>query len=346
MDGPTSLNLAEHTTLRVGGAADSWVIAHSDADLCDAVRRCDESGVPVLLLGGGSNLLVGDVGFRGQVIQVATLGFDLLEDEADHVVVRIAAGEGWDDVVARAVERGWTGIEALSGIPGLVGATPVQNVGAYGQDIAQTLVEVEVLDRASGEIVTLRASDCGFGYRTSRFKQETDRWVILAVTARLGTSGLGRIAYPELAGELQIAVGDEAPVQAVRDAVLALRGRKGMVLNADDHDTWSAGSFFTNPIVTREVASAMPQECPRYPADSGVKLSAAWLIAGAGINPGFGLADDARARISTRHTLALTNRGGATADDLLELARTVRARVQDAYGIELEPEPRLISCVL
>lgn len=346
MGGPTSRILAEHTTLRVGGAADSWVVAGSDADLCDVVRQCDAEGVPVLLLGGGSNLLVSDDGFRGQVVQVATRGRDVPEETADSVLIRLAAGEVWDDVVAWTVSRGLAGIEALSGIPGLVGATPVQNVGAYGQDVGQVIVRVEALDRSTGEVVAISGADCGFGYRTSRFKAEPDRWVILGVTMRLGTSDTGRIAYPELARELDVAVGAPAPVPAIRDAVLRLRGRKGMVLVGHDHDTWSAGSFFTNPIVSAHMAAAVPEDCPRYPADSGVKLSAAWLIAHAGIEPGFGLRPDAPARISGRHTLALTNRGGATAEDLLELARAVRDRVRDTFGITLEPEPRLVNCSL
>lgn len=346
MDGLLRRTLAEHTTLRVGGPADAWVVADSAADLCDAVRRCDTGGVPVLILGGGSNLLVADDGFRGQVVQVATRGREVLDETDGSVTLRLAAGEGWDDVVAFAVDRGWVGIEALSGVPGLVGATPVQNVGAYGQDVAQVIVAVEALDRSTGRVVEIPAEECSFGYRTSRFKADPDRWVILTVTMRLGTSGLGRVAYPELARQLGVAVDDTASVAAVREAVLSLRGRKAMVLDADDPDTWSAGSFFTNPIVAAEVAESLPEECPRYPADSGVKLSAAWLIAHAGIEPGFGVSESARARISSRHTLALTNQGGATAADILELARTVRARVREAFGIDLEPEPRLVSCSL
>ncbi len=346
MDGPTSRILAEHTTLRVGGAADSWVIASSDADLCAAVRQCDADGVPVLLLGGGSNLLVADDGFRGRVVQVATQGREVVEEGEDSVTIRLAAGEVWDDVVLWAVGHGWTGVEALSGIPGLVGATPLQNVGAYGQDVAQTVTSVRALDRTTCDVVELSETECGFGYRTSRFKADPDRWVILGVTMRLGTSGTGRIAYPELARELGVAVGDPAPVQATRDAVLRLRGRKAMLLVADDHDTWSAGSFFTNPIVPVDVAMSVPEDCPRYPAESGVKLSAAWLIAHAGIEPGFGLRPDTVARISSRHTLALTNRGGATAEDLLDLARAVRDLVRDMFGITLEPEPRLVNCSL
>ncbi len=346
MDGPTSRILAEHTTLRVGGAADSWMIASSEADLCAAVRECDADGVPVLLLGGGSNLLVADDGFRGRVVQVATHGREVVEEGDDSVTLRLAAGEVWDDIVLWAVGHGWTGVEALSGIPGLVGATPLQNVGAYGQDVAQTVVSVRALDRTTGDVVELSETECGFGYRTSRFKTDPDRWVILGATMRLGTSGTGRIGYPELARELGAAVGAPAPVAAIRDAVLKLRGRKGMVLAADDHDTWSAGSFFTNPIVAPETAAELTADCPRYAAAEGVKLSAAWLIGHAGIEPGFGLRSDAPARISSRHTLALTNRGGATAEDLLELARAVRDRVRDTFGITLEPEPRLVNCAL
>ena len=338
--------LADHTTLRVGGPADAWVTATSGSELRDVVRELDASGTPVLILGGGSNLLVDDAGFRGTVVQVATGGVDLIAEASDDVVIRVAAGECWDDLVAQAVAQGWAGVEALSGIPGLVGATPVQNVGAYGQEVAQVVEVVRALDRVTGHEVDLAADVCGFGYRTSRFKDEPDRWLILGVDLRLPRSSSGRVTYPELARDLGVQIGDAAPLADVRTAVLGLRAGKGMVLDADDHDTWSAGSFFTNPIVPVDVAMALPEECPRYPAEAGVKLSAAWLIARAGIERGFAIDESSRARISMRHTLALTNRGSASAEDVLDLARAVRSRVRDTFGITLEPEVRLVNCSL
>jgi UDP-N-acetylmuramate dehydrogenase len=337
--------LADHTTLRVGGAASAWFVASTDDELVGEVRRCDQSGVPVLLVGGGSNLLVSDAGFPGAVIEVATTGV-AATDLGDSVRVELAAGESWDDIVSRSVARGWTGIEALSGIPGRVGATPVQNVGAYGQDVSQVIASVRVLDRSSGEVRELDREGCGFGYRTSLFKREAGRWVVLSVSMVLGTSGRGVVRYRELAESLGVAVGDEVDVAAIRGATLALRARKGMVLDPGDHDTWSAGSFFTNPVVSPDVAAGIPPECPRYPAEDGVKLSAAWLIEHAGMTKGFALSESAPAAISHKHTLALTNRGGATAADLVDLARTIRDRVRDRFAIDLRPEPVLVGLTL
>jgi len=339
------MTLADCTTLRVGGPADDWVVATTEDDLVAAVRAGDSTGTPLLLLGGGSNLVVADAGFAGTVVQVATRGVDA-EPVDGGVRVTLAAGEPWDDVVSRAVARGWAGIEALSGIPGLAGATPVQNVGAYGQDVSQVISGVRALDRASGEVVELTAAQCGFGYRTSAFKREPARWVVLSVTMLLGDGGRGTVRYAELASALGVPVGGDADVTAIRGAVLSLRARKGMVLDAADHDTWSAGSFFTNPVVAADVAAGIPAECPRYPAEAGVKLSAAWLIEQAGIGRGYALAPDAPAAISGKHTLALTNRGRARADDLVALAREVRERVQARFGIVLVPEPVLVGLTL
>lgn len=334
--------LADRTTLRVGGPASSWATVTDEDELIATVRACDAAGTPVLLLGGGSNLLVADDGFPGTVLEIRTSGVDAVDD-GDRVTVTLAAGEVWDDVVSRAVARGWTGIEALSGIPGRVGATPVQNVGAYGQDVAQVITGVRVLDRVAGQVQEWSAADCGFGYRTSVIKRDPGRWVVLAVTMALGTDGRGVVRYTELAQSLGVGVGDRADVAAIRGAVLSLRTRKGMVLAADDPDTWSAGSFFTNPIVDEETAASVDAECPRYPAPNGVKLSAAWLIEQSGIGRGFAISPDARAAISGRHTLALTNRGGASAADVVALARTVRDRVQERTGIRLVPEPVLVG---
>ncbi len=338
--------LAERTTLHVGGPPDAWVVARTEAELVEATTL-GTGGAPVLILGGGSNLLVADAGFRGTVVEVATRGI-APDVQESHVELRLAAGEPWDDVVALAVARGWTGIEALAGIPGLVGATPVQNVGAYGQEIASVVARVRALDRSTGVIVELDPPDCGFGYRTSGFKADPERWVVLEVVLRLGVGGLGVLRYAELADALGARVGDAAGVAAIRAAVLDLRRSKAMVIDPVgpvDHDAWSAGSFFTNPVVADDESERIPAGCPRYPAPAGTKLSAAWLIEHAGIGRGFALPGSAAA-ISSRHTLALTNRGGATAAEVLDLARAVRSAVQAAFAITLEAEPRLVGCAL
>ena len=333
--------LAERTTLRVGGPADDWVVARSEAEIVDAVRSADVAGTAVLLLGGGSNLLVADAGFPGTVVEIDSRGMRVNDDEG--VELTVAAGESWDAVVAHAVASGWSGIEALSGIPGRVGATPIQNVGAYGQDVSQTLASVRVLDRSDGGIRTLEGPDCGFGYRMSRFKADAGRWVVLSLTLRLDASGVGVVRYAELARELGVEVAEQAPVEDIRSGVLALRARKGMVLDDTDPDTWSAGSFFTNPVVDDAAAERVPEGCPRYPSAFGTKLSAAWLIENAGIGKGFALSPMSPAAISGKHTLALTNRGGATAADLLDLARAVRAAVQARFSVDLDIEPTLVG---
>ncbi len=339
------LSLASHTTLRVGGPADSWHTAESDDALVAAVTAADSEGRPVLLLGGGSNLLVADEGFRGTVISVETRGVTVVETGHDEVTLTVAAGEVWDDVVSRVVAHGWSGVEALSGIPGRVGATPVQNVGAYGQEVAQVIRSVRVLDRRSGAVSDLASENCSFAYRTSALKQDPQRWVVLSVTMQLRTGDLGTVSYAELADALGTEIGGSADVQAIRGAVLSLRARKGMVLSESDHDTWSAGSFFTNPVVSEATAGALPDGCPRFPASDGVKVSAAWLIGEAGIERGYAL-PGSRAAISTKHSLALCNRGGATAAEVVDLARDVRAHVHAAFGITLEPEPVLVGLTL
>jgi len=338
----TTPTLAERTTLRVGGPADTWVVARSGAELVDAVLSADAAGTPLLLLGGGSNLLVADAGFAGTVIEVDSRGVEV-DVVGDDVHLAVAAGEPWDAVVAHAVANGWSGVEALAGIPGRVGATPIQNVGAYGQDVSQTVASVRALDRADGEVRTLEGADCGFGYRMSRFKAEPGRWAVLSVTMRLSATGTGVVRYAELASALGVAVGDRAPVEDIRAGVLALRSRKGMVLDDTDPDTWSAGSFFTNPVVDDALALRIPEGCPRYPSAFGTKLSAAWLIEMAGIGKGFALSQEAPAAISGKHTLALTNRGGATAADIMDLARAVRAAVRARFAVELDIEPTLVG---
>jgi UDP-N-acetylmuramate dehydrogenase len=320
------------------------VEATTPEELLEAVRAADAAGEPVLLVAGGSNLLVADSGFDGTAVLVRTRGVDVLSaDACGGAAVRVAAGEPWDDLVARAVAEGWSGVEALSGIPGSTGATPVQNVGAYGQEVADTLATVRAWDRAEQRVRTLAVAECGFGYRWSRFKADPGRWVVLDVTFQLPLADLGApVRYAELARTLGVEVGTRVPLAEVRDAVLALRRGKGMVLDAADHDTWSAGSFFTNPVLD---AAAVPDGAPRFPAGDGrVKTSAAWLIEHAGFGKGYGLPGPAS--LSTKHTLALTNRGSARAADLLALARQVRDGVRDVFGIELVNEPVLVSCSL
>jgi UDP-N-acetylmuramate dehydrogenase len=341
--------LAECTTLRVGGAARRYVAADTEQALIEVVRAADVAGEPVLVLGGGSNLLISDDGFDGTVVQIRTRGITADVDSCGGAFVTVAAGEDWDDFVAHAVAQGWVGIEALSGIPGLVGAVPIQNVGAYGADVAQTIARVRTLDRRNGQLRTFTSAECEFGYRWSKFKAEAGRWVVLSVAFQFPLGEMSApIRYAELARTLGVEVGERADAAAVREAVLGLRRGKGMVLDATDHDTWSAGSFFTNPIVTEEVAATLPERAPRFPAGDGlVKTSAAWLIDQAGFAKGFGAdVGEGRATLSTKHTLALTNRGTARAQDVLALARVVRAGVQERFGITLVPEPVLVGCAL
>jgi UDP-N-acetylmuramate dehydrogenase len=337
--------LADHTTLRVGGPARRMITVKTEAELVEAVRDLDASGEPLLVLGGGSNLLVGDAGFDGTVIKIATQG--IAEDTAacSGAVITVAAGEPWDPLVRYAVERGWSGLEPMSGIPGLVGATPIQNVGAYGAEVSELISMVRTLDRSTGQLKTLFPIECGFGYRSSRFKSDPGHFVVLSVTFQLPLGSMSQpIRYPELARVLGVEVGQRAPAADVRQAVLALRTAKGMVLVEDDHDTWSAGSFFTNPILSQARALALPADAPRFSQPDGtVKTSAAWLIEQAGFSKGYGRG---AARLSAKHTLALTNRGAASAAELLSLAREIRAGVQAKFGIELVPEPVLVGCEL
>ncbi|WP_040784239.1 UDP-N-acetylmuramate dehydrogenase [Nocardia pneumoniae] len=342
------VRLAELTTLRVGGPALVAECATTEA-LVATVRALDAAGVPALLLAGGSNLLVGDDGFDGVVVRVATTGVEI---GADGVVAE--AGANWDDVVDATVAAGFGGLECLSGIPGSAGATPVQNVGAYGAEVANLLRRVRLLDRASGAIRWVAPEELGFGYRTSVLKHRDDA-VVLAVDFALRTDGSSvPLRYGELATTLGAEVGESRPAPQVRDAVLRLRAGKGMVLDPADHDTWSAGSFFTNPVVAQDrvaqVRAAIAAHVgdvtvPTYPAVGGVKFSAGWLIERAGFAKGFPGAE-APARLSTKHTLALTNRGSASAADLVALARTVRDGVAHRFGIRLEPEPVTVGIAL
>ncbi|UOE43891.1 UDP-N-acetylmuramate dehydrogenase [Agromyces larvae] len=399
---------SELTTLRIGGPIARLSTATTQRDLVDLAVDAWESGEPWMALGGGSNLLVGDEGFEGTVIRVATRGIEVLpdaspgglaatDDSVHRVRIRVQAGETWDDLVAWTVEQGYSGIEALSGIPGSVGAAPVQNIGAYGQELSSTLVAIEFLDEGASTPRRMTADELELGYRTSVLKQglagvvvsvELDLHDTAAERAVLGEAIGAPVAYAQLAGALGVQLGDRVPLARVREAVLALRASKGMVLDPDDPDSVSAGSFFTNPIVTERFARTLPADAPRWylepdepdevtplselasgspldaflahqasleasavsepdaaPAETLVKLSAAWLIEHAGIRRGFAL-PGSRAAISSKHTLALTNRGGATAEELAQLARFVQGRVQSEFGLLLRPEPMLVGVEL
>jgi UDP-N-acetylmuramate dehydrogenase len=336
--------LAELTTLRLGGPARALVEAASAAELVGAIRAADERGEPMLLVGGGSNLVVGDGGWAGTVVLIRTRGV-AVEADGETRTLTVEAGEPWDDLVARAVTEGWAGLEALSGIPGLVGATPVQNVGAYGQEVAETITRVDAYDRELGAVRELTPAECRFGYRDSVFKH-TDRYVVLRVVFGLTASDKsGPLRYAELVGT----VGEVAPLADVREAVLGLRRSKGMVVDPADPDTWSAGSFFTNPVLDPAALAAFEARLapgtayPSWPAGDGRKLSAAWLIDRAGFAKGYG---PGAVRISTKHTLALTHRGGGRAGDLVALAREIRDAVTARFGVELRPEPRLVGVAL
>ena len=390
----TEPTFADLTTLRVGGEIDSYVTTSTEAELIDAVRAVDDAGEPLLIIGGGSNLLVADEGFSGVVLRDTRTGIHLESaDTCGGASVTVPAGHSWDYLVVEVIENGWVGVEALSGIPGTVGAAPVQNIGAYGQEVSGTVATVRVWDRGESRVRTLALTDLNFGYRTSKLKRSTQlpdaltgagstepvdplapwypspRYVVLDVSFqfRLGTLS-APIAYPELARRLGVAVGERAENAAVREAVLELRGSKGMLLDTDpaapDHDRWSAGSFFTNPILPAELAASLPEGAPVYPVRSAipitttgpslgridetlVKTSAAWLIEQAGFARGYGVdGPDSPATLSTKHTLAITNRGSATAADIVRLARTVRDGVRDTFGIELVPEPVLVGVSL
>lgn len=354
-------SLAELTTLRVGGPVGRYVETSSEQELVAAVEEADRAGEPLLVVGGGSNLLVADAGFPGVVVRDVRTTITVPDASAcAGTTLTVSAGTRWDDVVAYAVAQELVGIEALSGIPGSTGATPVQNVGAYGQEVSQTIALVRVWDRERRAHRTMPLVELGFGYRTSVLKASmgatgpagvpswtpTPRHVVLDVTFQLRSGSLSApIAYAQLANHLGVTTGARAPLADVRAAVLELRRAKGMVLDPADHDTWSAGSFFTNPVLVPERAAGLPAEAPRYPSGPDhLKTSAAWLIEHAGFGRGFGLPGPAA--LSTSHALAITNRGGATAADVLALARTVRDGVRAAFGVDLVPEPVLVGCTV
>lgn len=370
--------LSKLTTLRTGGLPARVVEATTSDELVQTLREVWVTGEPWLVVGGGSNLFVGDEPFEGTVILVRTSGIeDLPGERPDTVRLRVQAGHDWDALVAETVARGLAGIEAMSGIPGTVGAAPVQNVGAYGQEIVQTLVAVEMLDESTGELSTVAASDLGLGFRTSVLKHHYGSVaerpaVIVSVTLELERVGDGDRPVPgaQLRGALGLDADTAVSLRWIREHVLATRARKGMVLDDEDPDTWSAGSFFQNAIVSEAFARTLPAECPRWPlapvvdpvtviplaAFAGVvpppviehrevKVSSAWLIENAGLSRGFRF-PRSRAGLSTKHTLALTNRGEATAAEIAELARFVQQRVQAEFGLLLQPEPVLVNVEL
>jgi UDP-N-acetylmuramate dehydrogenase len=346
--------LSDLTTLRLGGPPRRLVEASTEGELVALVREADAAGEPVLVLAGGSNVVVADEGFEGTVVRVATRGVEQPQRSDGRVWLDVAAGEDWDALVAFCVANGVAGIEALSGIPGSVGATPIQNVGAYGQEVADVIVGVRALDRSTGEIHTLDVEECLFDYRSSVFKRDPGRWLVLRVSFAFepGTES-EPIRYAELARNLGVEEGARAPLTDVRAAVLALRRAKGMVLDDNDPDTVSAGSFFTNPILREHafaelvartaqrlgpavVPPSWPASHPRY-----VKTSAAWLIERAGLKRGYG--DPAGIAISSKHTLALTNRGTGTTTQLLRLAREIATIVHETFGVDLVPEPVFVG---
>ena len=373
--------LAQLTTLRAGGIPARMVEARTRDELIDALREIWAAGDPWLVIGGGSNLLVGDEPFEGTVVLVRTRGIERLPAPEGRVRLRVEAGHDWDDLVAYAVAEGLAGIEAMSGIPGSAGAAPIQNVGAYGQEIVETLVEVELLDEATGEVEVVPASDLGLGFRTSVLKHhygEVPRrsGVIVSITLELREVGHGEVPVGgmQLRQALRLEPDAVVSLRGIRDTVLATRAAKGMVLDDADPDTHSAGSFFQNAIVSASFARTLPDECPRWPISTtaaplaapdrviplddyaglypvpapslpDVKVSAAWLIEHAGLRKGFHL-PRSRAGLSTKHALALTNRGDASAGELAELARYIQSRVQSEFGLILQPEPVLVGVEL
>jgi UDP-N-acetylmuramate dehydrogenase len=352
--------LAAYTTLGLGGPAKSLVTADAETDLIEAVRAADIGAEPLLLIGGGSNLVISDAGFPGTVIHVNTRGIGYADAGDGAIDVTVAAGEDWDGVVAATAAEGLAGLESLSGIPGRAGATPIQNVGAYGREVAEVITRVRVYDRQEDQILGIGNEECSFAYRTSLFKSAivsrstAPRYVVLDVTFRLTRQALSPpVRYAELAAELGVALGEGAVVGEVRSAVLKIRARKGMVLNPGDPDTRSAGSFFTNPVISvaalakveAAAAARAAGRVPSYEAGEGqVKVPAAWLIEHAGFAKGYGAPGPAR--VSSKHTLALVNVGNATTADLLALARQIVSGVHAAYGVTLTPEPILIGVTL
>ncbi len=332
------------TTIGIGGPARYFARAATVDEVRDGVDWASSRSEPLFILGGGSNLLISDEGFRGLVLQVGLRGV-VVESEDEYATVKVAAAEPWDSFVAMAVKQGWAGIECLSGIPGSTGATPIQNVGAYGQDVSETIIRVEALDRKRGIVISLTNEECRFGYRSSLFKNhERERYVVLNVTFRLKAGGAASVRYPELRRYLEERGESEKDLRTVRDAVIAIRRRKGMVLDPGDPDTRSDGSFFMNPVISAadyDRFRTRAEGAPGFPGSDGtVKLSAAWLIEHAGFTKGF---VHGHAGLSSKHTLAVVNRGGASAREVRELVEMVQERVRERFGIEVHPEPNFIG---
>ena len=337
-------NLSDYTTLRLGGPAKQLIHARTEDELIAAVTSADEAGEQVLILGGGSNILVSDDGFDGTVIRVETSGNSYEFDACSGGMIQVAAGEDWDGFVQFILSKGWAGLESMSGIPGTVGAAPIQNIGAYGHEVSEAIARVRTYDRETKSIKTFTGNECGFGYRTSMFKQTPDRYVILDVTFQLrkGIDSLP-IQYKELVDTLGVEIGTRVNVHKVRDAVLLLRNKKGMLLTGSNANN-SAGSFFTNPVISAERALTLPDAAPRWIQQDGrVKTSAAWLIENSGIIKGH---KHGGASVSDLHVLALTNSGDSTTLELAQLARLIQESVRSKFAIELEPEVRLIGLAL
>lgn len=336
-------DLSEYTSLRVGGPAKKFIEVVTETEIISAIEAAGES--PILILGAGTNVLVSDSGFDGTVIRISHSHTSSIESEVDAcsgASLTIGAGQNWDEFVATTILRGFAGLETLSGIPGTVGAAPIQNIGAYGHEVSEFITQVRTYDRKEKKIKTFTNSECEFSYRNSRFKAERDRFVILDVAFQLRIGEMTTpITYAELASALGIEVGEKSAVGATRDATLRLRASKGMLLDPADHDSWSAGSFFTNPIISATDAHKLPANAPRWvQSDGRVKTSAAWLMEHAGVSKGD---SQSGARISSKHVLALTNAGGATAVDIASLAHDAREKVEKVFGITLEAEVNLVG---
>jgi UDP-N-acetylmuramate dehydrogenase len=333
--------LSSFTTLRVGGPARKIVHAHSEAELIEFVKAADSAKEPILILGGGSNLLISDAGFAGTVIRVESKGNALDYDACSGGMIEVSAGEDWDKFVEISIEKGFADLESLSGIPGTVGGAPIQNIGAYGHEVSETIARVKTYDRSKGKVKTFTNTECKFSYRNSIFKEQPGRYVILTVTFQLrkGAQSLP-ITYAELAKQLSVNIGDQVEVTKVREAVLKLRASKGMLINLEN-EIHSAGSFFVNPILSKSAADKLPADAPRWPQNDGkIKTSAAWLMEHSGVVKGEKLAG---AQISDKHVLALTNSGDATAEDIVELAKKARKKVYEKFGIKLEAEVQLVG---
>ena len=337
--------IKKYTTLRLGGPAKKLVHVATEEELVNAVKAADAAGEEVLIIGGGSNVLVGDEGFNGTVIRVETKGNSYHVDACSGGMITVAAGEDWDGFVEWILSKGFAGLETMSGIPGTVGGAPIQNIGAYGHEVSEVIARVRTWDRKAGAYKTFSNSECEFSYRSSVFKKNPGRYVIIDVTFQLRNGEMSLpIKYKELASYLGVDLEARALVSDVRKAVLALRAAKGMLLDEKDHDTWSAGSFFVNPIVSKEIAATLPAEAPRWPqADGRIKTSAAWLMENAGMKKGKA---HNGAAISSKHVLALVNTGSATAADIVDIARSARSAVHEKFGITLEPEVQFVGLSL